>query len=76
MRRDEPQRRLINSRTWRKFRRFMLERFPVCQDCGRVAAREVHHVRGLADHPEDWLDGQWCRCLCTPCHSVRTKRGE
>lgn len=65
---------------WRQFRDLMLSQRPLCQDCeqdGRAtAANEVHHIQKLRHRPDLRLDPNNVRCLCTPCHSRRTARGE
>lgn len=52
----------------------------LCQDCidtGKVtAASEVHHVVKIALDRNRRLDVDNLRCLCGPCHDVRTLRGE
>lgn len=66
---------------WQRFRSWYLARHPLCMDCEAaglltVAAFEVHHVKKLADHPELRLVEENCMGLCSPCHAVRTRRGE
>ena len=56
-----------NSAQWRKIRKAVLERNPLCRDCG-APANEVDHVDGnTANNLPDNLDA-----LCKPCHSART----
>ncbi len=65
---------------WQRFRKWFISRHPLCADCeerGTVeAAREVHHVKKLAEFPALRLVESNCRGLCTPCHTIRTRRGE
>lgn len=71
-----PQRRLLWKAHYLKFRIWLLQQRPLCQDCNRASAVEVHHTRKLELHPEDLVDQEHCLCLCHECHSVRTRRGE
>lgn len=61
---------------WRRFRVWFVARHPVCEDCGRMPTKEVHHKQKLADHPELRCVESNCLGLCKRCHSIRTKRGE
>ncbi len=70
------QRKLLNTARWRNFRLHFLREHPLCNRCLTEAARDVHHVRKLADHPEDLLDETQCEALCHGCHSAATARGE
>jgi len=70
-------RKALRSPRFARFRRWLLSERPVCQDCGRVTATEVHHVLKLAAGNIDALcDPEACLCLCKSCHSKRTIRGE
>lgn len=64
--------------TWRRMRRMVLVRHPLCADCltaGRVTqATDVHHVIAKRDGGKDALDN--LEALCHSCHSKRTGRGE
>ena len=73
---DQVQRRLLNTQRYRRFRLVVLRECPLCQDCSREAANEVHHIRGLANYPDDLCDGEQVSALCKSCHSIRTGRGE
>jgi hypothetical protein len=64
------------SARYRRFRRWLLSERPVCEDCQRAASVDIHHTRGLAQHPEDLCDQEQTLCLCHSCHSQRTARGE
>ena len=59
---------------WRRFRLWYLHQFPLCVDCQRQPATEVHHIRGLKEHPEDRLDPEMVQGLCKGCHSKVTRR--
>jgi 5-methylcytosine-specific restriction protein A len=67
-------------RLWRKFRQAFLAEHPLCADCERegliTVATEVHHREKLVKRPDLRLDPANATALCTPCHSIRTARGE
>jgi 5-methylcytosine-specific restriction enzyme A len=66
---------LYSTARFRRFRRWLLTRRPICQDCQHAAALDVHHCRGLAAHPDDLCDPQQTLTLCHQCHSRRTAKG-
>lgn len=66
---------VYDSQAWQRFRLAYLAEHPLCADCEHVAT-EVHHRRGLREHPEDAYDPEQCMSLCKSCHSKRTARGE
>lgn len=59
---------------WRKLRKFVLARDPICMDCGEAPSTEVDHIipraptQHAADVTEEELQG-----LCKPCHSRKTR---
>ena len=59
---------------WRRFRKWFLAHpcHCVCNDCGKVTATEVHHVKALRDYPGLRLVESNCVGLCKSCHSIRT----
>ncbi len=61
-------------KTWQAFRRMMISRRPICQDCKRDPSTTVHHIVKLRDggknSPKNVL------CLCKRDHDVRTGKGE
>lgn len=59
-------------RKWQRFRRWYLRHHPLCAKCVRAAATEVHHLRGLREHPEDKCKPEQVEALCKPCHSQET----
>lgn len=58
-------------RTWRRLRRMVLNRSPLCAECGDPAI-EVHHVIALADGGENTFEN--LESLCKGCHSRKTRR--
>lgn len=66
--------KLRGSQRWRNLRGMYLRRNPVCQDCAKVAAKEVHHIIGVAEHPELCFETENLRSLCKVCHDKRHKR--
>ena len=61
---------------WRVFRIDYLRRHPLCVDCRRALATEVHHRIKYRDRPDLKRDEANLRPLCKPCHSRRTGCGE
>ena len=63
---------------WRRLRRMVLSRNPLCADCerhGRVTlATDVHHVVAKRDGGKDEMSN--LEPLCHSCHSKRTGKGE
>ena len=61
----------LNSDAWRKLRKQVLAKEPLCRHCAAqgltVPATEVDHMRGAADNSRDAL-----QALCKPCHSIKT----
>jgi len=74
--RDKDRQAFETSARWRKIRRAALARAPLCADCLAVRrvtmANEVHHVDDDYTNNED----SNLMCLCTSCHSKRTRKGE
>jgi 5-methylcytosine-specific restriction enzyme A len=60
---------------WLRFRKWFLNRHPVCEDCGRLAT-EPHHIKKVKEYLELRLVEINCKALCHDCHSKRTARGE
>lgn len=73
---DAESRRLRGKRVYRdRFVPMILAERPTCEECGRVSSAVVHHIRKLADHPEDLLDPEHVAALCKPCHDRITGEG-
>lgn len=76
-RNQEPHRKLLWSERYRRFRRWFLIQYPLCQRCELpTPAEHVHHKRKLRDHHEDLCDPEQCEALCATCHNAATARGE
>ena len=75
-----PYRKLLWTQRFRRFRLWLLAQRPLCECCQAekrlTPAKDIHHRRGLADHPEDLCDQDQCEALCHACHSRATLRGE
>ena len=54
---------------WKRLRLVKLNRNPVCEDCGKVLALQVHHVMPIETHPNLSLTMTNLRSLCASCHS-------
>ena len=61
---------------WKRFRSWILQTRPLCEDCGREFATEVHHIVKLALRPDLRLVPSNVLALDRRCHSKRTARGE
>ncbi|KKL05097.1 hypothetical protein LCGC14_2609460 [marine sediment metagenome] len=61
-------------RRWRKLRKIVLARDPICMTCQEAPSTEVDHIiprrpeQHAADVTEEELQG-----LCKPCHSSKTR---
>jgi hypothetical protein len=70
---DDELRALYRSAGWLRFRSWFLAYNILCQRiirgvrCQRIAT-DVHHRRGLRQHPEDLCDAEHCVALCKACH--------
>ena len=80
-------RKIRNSSRWQRFRKWFLNRHPLCcdpfgnhkRDGGPEAATCVHHIVGLVVAPDLAFDEDNAAALCTRCHAqieVRERRGE
>lgn len=49
---------------WEKIRRRILERDPICTECGEALSTEVHHRGDRNDHSDEMLAG-----ICAGCHN-------
>jgi 5-methylcytosine-specific restriction protein A len=56
-------------RGWRKLRRFVLSRDPLCRICGQTPSTECDHIVPGDDHSLDNLQG-----VCGPCHTAKTQK--
>jgi 5-methylcytosine-specific restriction endonuclease McrA len=54
---------------WEKLRRFILQRDPICTECGERLSTEVHHRGDADDHRPEMLAG-----ICSECHGKITSR--
>jgi 5-methylcytosine-specific restriction protein A len=72
--------RFLCRKAWKTLRSAHLAANPLCHDCLKVGvltpAREVHHIEARQATPEKQYDADNLMSLCSPCHAVRTKRGE
>lgn len=75
--------RLRGGKAFKTFRAWFNRRHPLCWLCereGRTQVSEaVHHIRGLAENPEDLIDESKCVGLCRSHHAeinAAERRGE
>ena len=60
---------------WQKVRAAKLSAFPLCEDPfqnhqdNTATARQVHHIQGLATHPDLAFHADNLMSLCTACHA-------
>jgi 5-methylcytosine-specific restriction protein A len=70
--------RIRSSGRWKKVRRLKLQQDPLCEDCKEhgvtTVATQVHHLKGVASHPELAFVMENLRSLCTTCHAKREAR--
>lgn len=74
---DTPRRELrkkaYNSTKWKKLRLTYLMQHPMCEECERNPAEDVHHLKSfIVDNEIDWnllLDDNNLKALCKCCHS-------
>ena len=74
------ERRLYDSRRWRKAREQYLKGNPLCVDClafGKVTPASVvdHVIPHRGDERLFWDRANWA-ALCAPCHSAHKQREE
>lgn len=73
---------VYNTKQWKELRRYMVMKYPLCQDClkeGKITpTEEVHHLkspfrRGLSPEEKYRLayDENNLVCLCRECHIKR-----
>ncbi len=66
VRMQQPHRKLYASKQWQAVRLTVLQEQPVCNDCHRQPAAEVHHIKPVATHPELGLVRENLEGLCKP----------
>lgn len=71
-----PYHKLYGRAQWANMRLLVFHRFPICTDCQREAATEVHHIKKHEGNPELFYSIENCTGLCKSCHDARTGRGE
>lgn len=54
---------------WDKLRLQILERDPICTECGNALSTEVHHRGDASDHRPEMLAG-----ICATCHNPISAR--
>lgn len=65
--------KLYQTARYKKFRKWFLNRYPVCEKCNRSGSNEVHHIALLANDPSSLCKQSLCLALCKPCHSFFTR---
>ena len=54
----------------RRWRKLVLHRDKICQNCKRRPATEAHHIKPLEDYPQFALDLDNGQGLCWDCHEL------
>ena len=61
-----------NSSEWRKLRLKYLMEHPMCEECNKKVAEDIHHIKSFVVNGEiDWgllLDEKNLQALCKDCH--------
>lgn len=57
---------------WKKVRKRVLRRDPICQMCEEEPSQEVDHITPLAEGGDDSMEN--LQGLCESCHSKKTMR--
>jgi len=76
-RRTVPQ-KIRSTAQWRKVRKMVIDRAPICQWCGKRPAEHGHHIRPVAEVPEKAMDEANILAVCAECHEKiesATRRG-
>lgn len=65
------------SRKYQQWRRTILKKYNfVCQSCGKIDSKFIHHVQSVKRYPELRFDTDNGLCLCSPCHNLIHRRGD
>jgi len=68
--------RIRNSKAWKQLRDWYIRHHPLCEDpLGRHGVRpapasQVHHIEGVAEHPELAFNRDNLMSLCSGCHAA------
>jgi len=73
-RREPRDKKFYNSIAWRKCRESKLRVNPICEDCGRAAARVVHHIKQAKEFPELRFRLDNLEALCDRCHNRKSQQ--
>lgn len=64
---------LYNSRRYKQFRKWFLNRYPKCELCYKELSGEVQHMDMLVTNPEGLCKEGRCMAVSKSCHSKLTK---
>ena len=59
---------------WSKYRKWFLQRHPICMICGRAAANVVDHIIPHKGDDTLFWDTNNHQALCKRCHDIKTVR--
>lgn len=65
-----------NNYAYRKWRKGIINRDKVCQNCGSKKDLEVHHIKRFSDYPELRMCDDNAVALCRKCHRRLHKEGK
>ena len=68
-------RAFYKSPAWRSCREAVLAANPVCNECRRVPAEQVHHRLERRDRPDLAFTASNLEALCLPCHNGKRRKG-
>lgn len=74
-RQTHPNKSVYGSKRWELLRRKKLNLNPICEQCDRVLASEVHHRVDIQQGGDVWAMAN-LESLCKPCHSRTTRRAQ
>lgn len=77
-------RRMYSGVRWKHLRMMRIREFPFCEMADLCVKRsghpapstDVHHILGVAEHPELAFDYENLQAACHECHSAHTARNE
>lgn len=85
--RNKERQSLYQSKRWKDLREYMVQKYPLCQDClkeGRITpTQDVHHrlspfQKGITEEEKERraFDEKNLMCLCRDCHIKEHHKGE
>lgn len=66
--RDRQSDKFYHSKEWKRLRAFYIQKKPVCEECGKNMAFEIHHKIPIKNDWDKRLDEKNLKALCKICH--------